>query len=209
MIWADLQDELSSHFSSTHSFYSQQLKESLKFSLQIYPKGQTEDNTDEVGIFLFNENSEKVGVSASIHLANQIRKKEFSKAIEADSGWGFPGFITCKELAENKLTYLPQGHLDIHCQFTFYIYAENKPTRLEAAKSCEPLKDSMRRLLVDATLSDTIIVCGQERFHCHRGILANRFIVTFCLFEELALFWSVLNYGVKFLYFNLRDLQTQ
>ena len=127
---------------------------------------------------MVNKNLENVGVSASISLANQVHKKEFSAVVKANGGRGFPSFLSRETLADNKSSYLPAGHLDIICRFTFYVYKNMKPVGDVALFSKEPLKISMERLLCDTTLSDIIIMSGSESFPCHRSILANRYFFT-------------------------------
>ena len=171
----ELQDKFSSHNSSVYSFFSQKSRKDFKFSLEINPRGTNDGNNESgVGIFLINNNSEKVGVSATFYLANQFRKTEFYKAMDAHSNWGYTSYITIKELIQNRAVCLPEGHLDIHCKFTFYIHEKKLPSEATTDVTLESLKDSMQRLLIDATLSDTTILCGEEKFHCHGSILANR-----------------------------------
>ena len=173
MVWAELQDQGSSHYSSVYSFYSQNSKKNFKFSLQIDPRGEEdkEKDDDDIGVYLMNNNSEKIGVSASFSVANKGKLREFSSAIEANSGHGYSNFLTRAELAENKTTYLPEGHLHIHCQFALFIYEKKMTSK---AETLESLKDSMQRLLIDASLYDTTIICGEEKLPCHGSILANR-----------------------------------
>ena len=180
MIWSDLQDDFCSHLSADYSFHSQQAGKSFKFAIQIYPKGNSKKGTsvNDVGVYLVNKNLENVGVSASIYLANQVHKKEFSAVVKANGGRGFPSFLSRETLADNKSSYLPAGHLDIICRFTFYVYKNMKPVGDVALFSKEPLKISMERLLCDTTLSDIIITSGNESFPCHRSILANRYFFT-------------------------------
>ena len=175
LIWSDLQDDFCSHLSADYSFHSQQAGKSFRFAIQIYPKGNSKKGTsvNDVGVYLVNKNLENVGVSASIYLANQVHKKEFSAVVKANGGRGFPSFLSRETLVDNKSTYLPAGHLDIICRFTFYVYKNMKPVG-NALFSKEPLKISMERLLCDTTLSDIIITSGNESFPCHRSILANR-----------------------------------
>ena len=86
MVWAELQDQGSSHYSSVYSFYSQNSKKNFKFSLQIKPRGEEDD--DNIGVYLVNNNSEKIGVSASLSVANKGKLREFDLVIKAHSGYG-------------------------------------------------------------------------------------------------------------------------
>ena len=144
---------------------------SILFTLRIQREEDEEEDDDNIGVYLVNNNSEKIGVSASFSIANKGKLREFDSVIEENSGYGYPRFLTHAKLTENKTTYLPEGHLHIHCQFALFIYEKKMTSK---AETLESLKDSMQRLLIDATLYDTMIICGEEKLPCHGSILANR-----------------------------------
>lgn len=127
LTWSELQDDYSLTKSSTFTFKSSMLNKDYKFCLEIWPRG---DKTciDELGIFLRNENREKVGISYKISVGNKSTLFSTTKTFDANSSWGWKNFITRTELAANKDKYLPVGLLHIQCEFKVHEFKAEKLT---------------------------------------------------------------------------------
>ena len=174
LTWAAMQGNNSSHISADYSYYSKQANKKFTFNLQIYPRGKKGfGNEGNVCVYLVSNLPEVVGLTGSMCFGNRLEEETFTLPIWRSLCASIR--VGRTKLAQEQSTYLPEGHLDIHCRFTVSSY-EKKKSRIRAAtKTPEPLKESMQRLLSDPTLSDLVINSGNEKFHCHKIILANRY----------------------------------
>jgi hypothetical protein len=167
--------------SSVFEFYFPEVQKTLYFSLSVDPKGRNDEPAElkNVGVYLQNESVEDLQLEFTLSLLNQVGKKvEDSTAkrlIPTKSGWGFRDFITRNLLASDSKTFLPDGHLNICCEFTI-IHSDlvSSISKSSPETSTDIWRQSMEKLLTDPTLSDFKVVCGEETIACHRSILATK-----------------------------------
>jgi hypothetical protein len=167
--------------SSVFEFNFPEVQKSFHFCLNVYPKGckNEEPGKDNVGVFLRNENNAAIQLKYTLSILDQFGKKvaveNVAKLLPANHSWGFPDFVTRTFLASDSNTFLPEGHLKIHCDFTI-IHSDlvSSISTSSPETSSDTLRQSMEKLLTDPTLSDFKVVCGEETVACHRNILATK-----------------------------------
>jgi hypothetical protein len=165
-----------SEYSPKFKFHFAEVKKRYKFYLVIKSKGKKEK--DDIGIYFISKNNEKLEMKFSICLLNNSGSR-FSECSQSETflpkyNWGFANVITRSELVANSETFLPNGNLEIECNFTIFQSTPDcfkiKPIRSDP----DTCQQSMERLCLNPDFSDLQIVCGGQTFPCHKNILANK-----------------------------------
>jgi hypothetical protein len=167
--------------SSVFEFYFAEVQKSFNFCLFVEPKCQKKEEpaNDNVGVFLQNENNAAIQLKYTLSILDKVGKKvveeNLTKLLPAHDSWGYPEFITRTLLASDSKTFLPEGHLMIHCDFTI-VHSDlvSSISTSSPETSSDTLRQSMEKLLTDPTLSDFKVVCGEETVRCHKNILATK-----------------------------------
>jgi hypothetical protein len=102
-----------------------------RFSLKIYPQGQKkgteESEGDEVSVFLFNKNvfGRSVALKYKVSVLDKAGSKAFEKSggntFSRGQGGGFSKFITRSRLDTEREHLLPDGSLNLRCEFTILV----------------------------------------------------------------------------------------
>ena len=170
---SELNKEGSEQFSPDFELYFPELNKTFVFALEICPKGEeSEENKNQIGLFLINRRPEKVDVKADIWIGTKVFS--FTHTIDGLGGYGCPSLLTQPQLRLNKNDLLPDGNLHIVCKFIIYTRSKiiGKVEKVDEEK--DDLCLSMEKLLHDYALTDFDIICERKIFPCHKSILANR-----------------------------------
>lgn len=163
------------HSSPVFIFYSSITNKNYKFALDLRPKGGKESgDEDDVGIYFYNKNSEKINVEVTFSLPHSGNARlDFETSIEPFGGHGFWSIIKRSTLEQRSRAFLPDGHLVLKCDVTVLPLKDELNPNVTGTEE-ETLSKAMIRLLIDTTMSDLTIVSGGESLPCHKNIRANK-----------------------------------
>merc|ERR1719474_1015707 len=131
-----------------------------KWRVLVYPKGRLPENSNHIGVYLYNDTKEEIEVSFSFSLLD-VKKNKVVRIVEKGykmkpkTNWGNHRF--CHKTDIKRLA--PNDILTIVCDVTV------KGIR----------KDHF----------DVVLECGEERFECHKNILSARSPVFRAMFEAI------------------------
>jgi speckle-type POZ protein len=166
LVWSETKKEKFSFKSLPVEFVFGQ--RTYKFLLQIDLTNKQEDN---IGVYLCKLNQDELSIAFEICALNSsgdsFKKQLLTKKFE--TGWGFPNFLSKKNLKENAETHLPNGALKLKCNLTVYV-DEISTVQNEVSR----LSNNLHNLWTERVLQDFNIKCEGEDFLCHRAVLAAR-----------------------------------
>jgi len=159
-----------------------------QFSLQIYPQGQKEGTEkskgDEVSVFLVNKNHQSVVLKYKMSVLDKAGSKAFEKSggntFSRGQGGGFSKFITRSRLDTEREHLLPDGSLNLRCEFTILVPNVVKykpPKKILPPPVPTPAiiwRQSIAVLCKDQAERDFSIICAGQTFPCHKVVLAAK-----------------------------------
>ena len=173
------------------------------WELQLFPNGETEYDSNLVGLYLNNKkiSQEKVSFTFSILDAShqkifcrEMSTKDYHELYDVDDEdkhlVGFYNIITHEDF-EDRPHLLPNGNLTVVCDLTVYgpeatISGSKFPDeKLAPVDNCgKQMNEQIGKLFGDEKFSDVKITCGGKVFHCHRSILSVRSPVFEAMFQS-------------------------
>lgn len=160
----------------------------------VYPKGRVPENSNHIGVYLYNDTNEEIVASFSFSILD-VKKSKITRVVERGykmkpkTNWGNSRFCHRGEL--RKLA--PNDTLTIVCDVIIkgirkdsivmndLCQQENKEASSEF--SLNELVQDIEKIYFNKDHSDVIIECGEEKFECHKNILAARSPVFKAMFE--------------------------
>ena len=162
-----------------------------KWYLEIYPRGDGEENKDYISLHLCLESSEaeSIQVKFSLALMNGCARlfKELKvqgvRKFTSGKGWGWSKFILRDSLLKNEEADLPGDKLVVRCKISYALETENIPSRKSHVETRCDVTGVLSELYENRALSDVVFSLDGKDFRAHRSILAARSPILKALFE--------------------------
>lgn len=164
-----------------------------KFRLELYPKGNSRNDTGFISLFLVNLSEQKVCLTLSLSLLNQDNTKvDYSKVLEdcvfdtKNTSWGNSHFYPEKFIMDSKKKILKDNKCSILCKIIVKDEIKLEEVKMPCSNNICRFKefDSFEKLLTNEEFSDITIVAEGKSFKLHKCILSTRSNVFEAMFRN-------------------------
>jgi len=165
-----------------------------KWRVLVYPKGRLPENSNHIGVYLYNDTKEEIEVSFSFSLLD-VKKNKVVRIVEKGykmkpkTNWGNHRF--CHKTDIHRLA--PNDILTVVCDVTVKGIRKDSIVMNDLVQQKNPeasidfhlneLVQDIEKIFSSKDHFDVVLECGEERFECHKNILSARSPVFRAMFE--------------------------
>jgi len=131
-------------------------------AITVYPNGETDEVKGHVSVFLMNSSKVDVNVQCQMHM--DAKTIHFDRVVEAESGWGYPEFLTHAECIQEY------SEKDFVVTATVEIHGES--LKILGGGGETPKFNVWENVYKQMQQSDFKFVFDGEEVPCHKHILA-------------------------------------
>lgn len=168
--------------------------EKVEWKLELYPKGQNEENKNFISLFLKLHNPQpafKLSATIKLMLLNNkptviAQGRVFTKEFYQASCWGHAKLFDLNKITP---TTLPGDELQVKCQVTYTVkqtsfYGSYPTLPLLVSSGSGTMASHYKQLFISKSLSDIVILVKASRFEAHKTVLCARSPVFLAMFQS-------------------------
>lgn len=183
-----ISDKDTGQYVSSPEYTTQTFGKEVKWRIDLYPNGFSQEFEDDVGVFLTNLSSFEVEATTRFYLVDyknnnkkykyQMKKHLYSASTRTT--WGNVEFVKYNSFVDEKKKLLLNGEITIGCKIIIHsILNHDRPVFNRLSEF-----DNFKQTLFDTKYSDCEIICEGKKLHTNKSILASRSSTFKAMFEN-------------------------